>query len=191
MYRIGIDLGGTNIAVGVVDDRHTIIAETSVPTGAFRPAEEMVADMCRAVEMALEKAGLIAADCASIGIGSPGTCDSSRGVVVRAYNLGWFDVPVCDMVTQRLGLPCRLSNDANCAALAETVAGGAVGCRNMILITLGTGVGGGIAVSSAAAAALGAMSENDSIFGKALIFVGLAEGVALYGLLVALLMLFM
>ena len=55
MYRIGIDLGGTNIAVGVVDDRHNIIAEASVPTGAFRPAEEMVADMCRAVEMAPEK----------------------------------------------------------------------------------------------------------------------------------------
>lgn len=144
MYRIGIDLGGTNIAVGVVDDRHNIIAEASVPTGAFRPAEEMVADMCRAVEMALDKAGLIAADCASIGIGSPGTCDGSRGVVVRAYNLGWFNVPVCDMVTARLGLPCRLSNDANCAALAETVAGAAVGCRNMVLVTLGTGVGVGI-----------------------------------------------
>jgi len=88
MYRIGIDLGGTNIAVGVVDDRHNIIAEASVPTGAFRPAEEMVADMSRAVEMALDKAGLIAADCASIGIGSPGTCDSEAGTVLRAYNLG-------------------------------------------------------------------------------------------------------
>ena len=123
MYRIGIDLGGTNIAVGVVDDRHNIIAEASVPTGAFRPAEEMVADMCRAVELALDKAGLIAADCASIGIGSPGTCDSEAGVVVRAYNLGWFNVPVCRMLHERFGIPVRLSNDANCAALAETVPG--------------------------------------------------------------------
>mgnify|MGYP000230517715 FL=1 len=65
MIRIGIDLGGTNIAVGVVDNRHNIIAEASVPTGAFRPAEEMVADMCRAVELALDKASLIAADCAA------------------------------------------------------------------------------------------------------------------------------
>ena len=146
MYYIGIDLGGTNIAVGVVDDRHNIIAEASVPTGAFRPAEEMVADMCRAVELALDKAGLIAADCASIGIGSPGTCDSEAGVVLRAYNLGWFNVPVCKMLHERFGIPVRLSNDANCAALAETVAGAAVGCRNMILITLGTGVGGGIII---------------------------------------------
>ena len=146
MYRIGIDLGGTNIAVGVVDNRHNIIAEASVPTGAFRPAEEMVADMCRAVELALDKAGLIAADCASIGIGSPGTCDSEAGVVVRAYNLGWFNVPVCKMLHERFGIPVHLSNDANCAALAEAVAGAAVGRRDMILITLGTGVGGGIII---------------------------------------------
>ena len=119
MYRIGIDLGGTNIAVGVVDDRHNIIAEASVPTGAFRPAEEMVADMCRAVELALDKAGLIAADCASIGIGSPGTCDSEAGVVMRAYNLGWFNVPVCRMLHERFGIPVRLSNDANCAAIGR------------------------------------------------------------------------
>ena len=146
MYRIGIDLGGTNIAVGVVDDRHRIVAEASVPTGAFRPVEEMLADMCRAVEMALDKAGLMAADCASIGIGSPGTCDSEAGVVVRAYNLGWFNVPVCQMLHEHFGIPVRLSNDANCAALAEIVAGAAVGYQDMVLITLGTGVGGGIII---------------------------------------------
>ena len=144
MYRIGIDLGGTNIAAGVVDESQHIVAEVSVPTGAERSAEAVVADICRAAELAMAKAGITAAHCASIGIGSPGTCDGSRGVVVRAYNLGWFNVPVCDMVTARLGLPCRLSNDANCAALAETVAGAAVGCRNMVLVTLGTGVGVGI-----------------------------------------------
>lgn len=146
MYRIGIDLGGTNIAAGVVDEGQHIVAEVSLPTGAERPAEAVVADICRAAEKAMEKAGITAAHCASVGIGSPGTCDSANGVVVRAYNLGWFNVPVCSMVTARLGLPCHLSNDANCAALAETVAGGAVGCRNMILITLGTGVGGGIII---------------------------------------------
>ena len=147
MYRIGIDLGGTNIAAGVVDEGQHIVAEVSLPTGAERPAEAVVADICRAAEKAMEKAGITAAHCASVGIGSPGTCDSANGVVVRAYNLGWVNVPVCSMVTARLGLPCHLSNDANCAALAETVAGGAVGCRNMILITLGTGVGGGLIIN--------------------------------------------
>lgn len=144
MYRIGVDLGGTNIAVGVVDAQQHIIAQVSVPTGAERKPEAVVADMCRAIEAAMDKAGITASQCAGVGIGSPGTCDSRQGVVVRAYNLGWFHVPVCRMVTERLRLPCKLSNDANCAALAETVAGGAIGCRNMVLVTLGTGVGGGI-----------------------------------------------
>lgn len=144
MYRIGIDLGGTNIAAGVVDEAQRIVAEVSLPTGAERRPEEVAADICRAAELAMAKAHITAAHCASVGIGSPGTCDSRSGTVVRAYNLGWFNVPVCDMVTRRLALPCRLSNDANCAALAETVAGAAAGCRNMILVTLGTGVGVGI-----------------------------------------------
>ena len=155
MYRIGIDLGGTNIAVGVVDDRHRIVAEASLPTGAHRPAEQVVADMCRAVELALDKAGLTPADCASIGVGAPGTCDPERGVVICSYNLNWFDVPLCAMLTAHFGLPARLSNDANCAALAETVAGAAVGCRNMVLITLGTGVGGGIIVDGRIVSGLG------------------------------------
>ncbi|MBQ4582218.1 MAG: ROK family glucokinase [Oscillospiraceae bacterium] len=146
MYRIGIDLGGTNIAVGVVNENYEIVAHHSVPTGASRPAEEVIRDMGDAVEAVLVKAGVSIDQCESMGIGSPGNCDSERGVVARAYNLGWFDVPVCAMLQERFGIPVRLSNDANCAALAETVAGAAVGCENMVLITLGTGVGGGIII---------------------------------------------
>ena len=144
MYRIGIDLGGTNIAVGVVNDRYEIVARRSVPTGAERPAEEVIRDMGDAVEETLRQAGLTAVDCASMGVGSPGACDPQTGVVKRAYNLNWFDVPVCRMLHQRFGIPVRLGNDANCAALAEVVAGAAVGCQDMVLITLGTGVGSGI-----------------------------------------------
>ncbi len=147
MYRIGIDLGGTNIAVGVVNEAYEIVSHTSVPTLAHRSPEAVIADMGDAVQSALDQAGLSAAQCASIGVGSPGTCDSERGVVVRAYNLGWHEVPVCRMLTDRFGIPARLSNDANCAALAEYVAGAGVGCRNMVLITLGTGVGGGIIIN--------------------------------------------
>lgn len=146
MYRIGIDLGGTNIAVGVVNEQYEIVALHSVPTGAARPAAEVIADMGDAVDAVLNKAGIAIEQCGGIGIGSPGTCDSETGVVVRAYNLGWYDVPVCAMLNRRFGIPVHLSNDANCAALAETVAGAAKGCGNMVLITLGTGVGGGIII---------------------------------------------
>lgn len=146
MYRIGIDLGGTNIAVGIVDEQHHILEEISVPTGATRPYVDVIADMISAVEQALSAAKLTAADCASIGIGSPGNCDSDRGVVVRAYNLGWFNVPICEILQRHFGIPVRISNDANVAALAEAVAGAALDCRNMVLITLGTGVGGGIII---------------------------------------------
>ena len=103
--------------------------------------------MCAAVEEALRRAGLTAADCASIGIGSPGTCDPETGVVARAYNLGWKDVPVCRMLTEHFGLPAHLGNDANCAALGEATAGAAKGTRNMLMVTLGTGVGGGIIIN--------------------------------------------
>lgn len=144
MIRIGIDLGGTNIAVGAVDDGHAIVSRVSVPTLARRPAAEVVGDMGDAVEAALAQAGLSIGDCRSVGIGSPGTCNSAAGVVERAYNLGWDHVPVCRMLEERFHVPCRLSNDANCAALAEQVAGAAVGHDNVVLITLGTGVGGGI-----------------------------------------------
>ena len=146
MYRIGIDLGGTNIAVGVVNEKYEIVAMHSVPTGASRPAAEVIRDMGDAVEAALVKAGVSIDQCQSIGVGSPGTCDSEKGTVARAYNLGWFDVPICAMLQSRFGIPARLSNDANCAALAETVAGNAIDCKNMVLITLGTGVGGGIII---------------------------------------------
>ena len=146
MYRIGIDLGGTNIAVGVVDDGHAIVSRVSVPTMASRPAAEVVRDMGGAVEQALARAGASVADCRSMGVGSPGTCNSAAGVVERAYNLGWDHVPVCRMLEERFHVPCRLSNDANCAALAEQVAGAAVGHDNVVLVTLGTGVGGGIII---------------------------------------------
>ncbi len=146
MYSIGIDLGGTNIAVGVVRDKKELVATHSVPTGASRPYTQVIADMIAAVETVAAKAGIAVTDCESIGIGSPGTCDSEKGVVARAYNLNWFDVPVCQMISDHFGIPCRISNDANCAALAEVVAGNAQGVKNMVLITLGTGVGGGIII---------------------------------------------
>ena len=146
MFRIGIDLGGTNIAVGVVDNDYRILAKVSVPTRRERPWEAVVSDMGDACAAAAKGAGLALGECASIGIGSPGTCNSRTGVVTHAYNLNWSAVPVCKTLSDRFHLPVFLSNDANCAALAEAVAGRAKGKRNVVMVTLGTGVGGGIII---------------------------------------------
>lgn len=143
-YRVGIDLGGTNIAAGVVDENCRIAAKYSVPTKAERPYEKIVEDMAKAVRLALQDAGISLEQCCSVGIGSPGICDSETGTVLYANNLGWKDVPLAAALQKRINLPCRISNDANCAALGEVAAGAAKGCKNAVLLTLGTGVGGGV-----------------------------------------------
>lgn len=144
-YAIGIDLGGTNIAAGIVDESYRILRQESVPTGASRPWQEVVTDMAALAMRLRDACGLVEGDCMGVGIGSPGTCDA--GTVVYSNNLGWEDVPLAAQITRLTGLPCRISNDANCAALGETVAGAARGCRDVVLLTLGTGVGSGIVVN--------------------------------------------
>lgn len=147
MYRVGVDLGGTNIAVGLVNDRYEIIAYNSVPTNANRPAEQIVADIGGAIKSVLEKGGVNDADCSMIGIGAPGICDVERGIVVRSYSLAWNNVPLITMMKERFDIPVRIDNDANCAALAEVKTGVAKGCKNVVLVTLGTGIGTGIVIN--------------------------------------------
>ena len=144
MYRIGVDLGGTNIVAGVVDGEYRILGAAAAPTGAARGAEAVIDDIARCVDGALERAGLTKEDCAGIGIGSPGSCDMENGVVRNAHNLGWETVPACAMLRERTGLRVRLANDGDSAALGEVVAGAAKGCSSALLVTLGTGVGAGL-----------------------------------------------
>lgn len=144
MYTIGVDLGGTNIDVGVVDENHSIIAQAHTPTLARRAPGEVLDDIARCAREAVRQAGLELGGISALGIGSPGTCDAENGVVLNAHNLGWFGVAVRAELEQRLGLPIYLGNDADCAALGETVAGAARGCSDVLMVTLGTGIGGGI-----------------------------------------------
>jgi len=146
MLRIGIDLGGTKIAAGVIDENFELLSRAEVPTRASLGAETVIADMADCVRQALAAAGRELADCAGAGIGSPGLCDTEKGSVRNAHNLGWYGVPVCGMLSEELGLPVRVDNDANCAALGEVVAGAAKGSRSALMVTLGTGVGGGIII---------------------------------------------
>ena len=146
MYKIGIDLGGTNIVAGVVNENNEIVAACRCKTACPRPADDIIADMAKVAKEAMGKAGLSIEDIAGVGVGSPGVCNRDTGVVERAENLGFVNVPLCDKLEKLMGVKVFLENDANAAALGEYVAGAAKDANSCVCITLGTGVGGGIIV---------------------------------------------
>lgn len=144
MYRAGIDLGGTNIKAGIVDENQRLIAQASVPTQVERPYQEVIKDMADLVTSLLQQKGIAESKLMGIGIGSPGTIDAVHGVVVYSNNFGWENVPLVEEMHRYYSCPIAISNDANCAALGEVKAGAARDMKNAILLTLGTGVGGGV-----------------------------------------------
>ena len=146
MYRIGIDLGGTNIVAAVVDDQYNIVGKSKTPTNSPRSAEEIFDDIAKVCREAIAEANLTIDDISSIGMGTPGTVNGD-GVIEFANNLGFNNVPAREMLKERLGdLPVYIDNDANCAALGEAYAGCGNGSNNFVAVTLGTGVGSGIIV---------------------------------------------
>ncbi|NLD83914.1 MAG: ROK family protein [Clostridiales bacterium] len=146
MVYIGIDLGGTNIAVGTVDEKGRILSRTSTPTLADRPYTDLVKDMAACIHEVTKKAGLSAEEITSIGIGIPGIADQKEGTVVFCTNLGWRDIPLRAEIQKYYDKPVYIDNDATVAGLAESYAGVSVGCHSSVFLTLGTGVGGGIII---------------------------------------------
>lgn len=148
MYRIGIDLGGTNIKIGVVNGENKIVARTSIPTLAERPYQQVLEDMGLATLHLLEENGISLERCDSVGVGCPGIADAEKGIVIYSNNIAWTDVPVAEELQKylKVKIPVHISNDANCAALGEVMAGAAKGFQNAVMITLGTGVGSGIVI---------------------------------------------
>ncbi len=138
---LGIDLGGINVAAAVVDEEGHILSRGRLSTP--RGAEAVAAAMAEAARQAVENAHCGMDDITSVGIGSPGTIDPVAGVVEYWSNLDFHHVPLVDMVSERLGCPAVIENDANAAALGEYAAGAGKGSSSMVAITLGTGVGGG------------------------------------------------
>lgn len=141
---LGIDLGGTTVKVGVVNHRGVIVGRGQRATEVEKGVEGVIGNIALAVEDALSAAGVHKEDLDGAGMGSPGICDTQRGVVVRAGNLHFLNVPVAPLLSERLGLPVKLENDANAAALGEQWCGAARGSNHVIMFTLGTGVGGGL-----------------------------------------------
>ena len=149
MYRIGVDLGGTNIAAAIVDENYNIINKGSVPTKAQRDASFIMDDMAALCRKVCDGAGVNISDVEAVGIASPGIANSRDGVVEYACNLPFIKYPICAELSARLGIDnIHVENDANAAAWGEAVAGAARGSRSSIMITLGTGVGGGIIIDN-------------------------------------------
>ncbi len=147
MYYIGIDLGGTKIAVGLVSEDGVIITKKSVPTLNHRMPAEIIKDMVDTCFLVIDESGVSISDIASIGIGSPGFVYPPDGVLVYANNLKFDNTCVRSEIQKSLDLPVYVENDANCAALGESVAGAAKGAINSVTVTLGTGVGSGIIIN--------------------------------------------
>ncbi|MBR2335789.1 MAG: ROK family glucokinase [Clostridia bacterium] len=144
MY-IGIDLGGTNIAAGIVDENGNIICKGSVPTLRERGNDAIVADMANLAIKLVKEAGLEISDIKSVGIGCPGTIDNDNGVVVFSNNIVMEKYPLVAKFREHLDLPVNIENDANAAAYGEYIFT-ARDKKSFVLITLGTGVGGGIII---------------------------------------------
>lgn len=146
-YVIGLDLGGTNSVFGIVDSRGDIKATTAIKTQAYDNVEDYVNACVDALHIIIDQVGGIE-KIKAMGIGAP-NANYYKGTIEHAPNLVWGKgvVPLADMLSQRLGIPVAMTNDANAAAIGEMAYGVARGMKNFIVITLGTGVGSGIVVN--------------------------------------------
>lgn len=144
MYRLGIDLGGTNIKAGIVNEKHELLYQCSEPTDVGRTAEYTADRIACLIRKLMEESKITREEISFLGIGSPGAIDIKRGIVLFSNNFGWDNVPLTEMLHSRLSFPVLMANDAQCALIGELAAGAAAGHKNVVLITLGTGVGGSI-----------------------------------------------
>ncbi len=142
---VGLDVGGTTMKAGVVDDKGSPLASVNLPTEAHRGQEFGLDRMCEAIRQAVAAAGLTMKNIAAIGVATPGTMDIPGGVILDPPNLKpWRNVPVRSHIAKVFQLPTAFQNDANAAALGEFWAGAGRDVHSLVLFTLGTGVGGGI-----------------------------------------------
>ena len=146
MYTIGIDLGGTNIAVGICNEDLEIIDKASAPTLSKRPIEQIVADMAALCKKLAERNSISMDKIDRIGIAVPGTINSARGIVEYSNNIVMKNTPIVELFKKHIDKEVLITNDANAAALGEALAGSGKGKKSLVMVTLGTGVGGGIVI---------------------------------------------
>lgn len=146
-HYLGIDIGGTNISAGVVDERYAMLSKEKVKTLNERPYSDVLSDIIKAANAAVHAAGITFDEVECVGVGCPGTCNRETGCVEYANNLHWENVPLAADLEKALGKRTYFDNDANVAAYGEYLAGAAKGAKNAVVITLGTGVGAGIIIN--------------------------------------------
>ena len=146
MVYLGIDVGGTGIKIGVVDENGTILTQGETPTLVGRPFADIVHDMGMCALDVLAKGGFSTADVVSVGVGVPGVANQETGMVVFCTNLNWHNVPLRAELQKYINKPIHIDNDATVAGYAESICGVSVGCHSSVFLTLGTGVGGGIVI---------------------------------------------
>jgi glucokinase len=156
---IGIDLGGTSVKVGVCNNQGDVLAKFEGPTHAEEGAEKVADIMAAYARVTIENSGLNWDNVVGVGAGIPGFMDLKNGIVRLAPNLKWIDVPIKAMLEERLQKPVLIDNDANVAALGEAWAGAGKGIQNVVMFTLGTGVGGGIVMNGRIVTGEGAAGE--------------------------------
>lgn len=144
--KIGIDLGGTNIAAGLVDDEYKIISKASIPTLADRPISEVIDDIADICKLLVHEEGLTIENIESVGIGCPGTIDHKNGIVVYSNNIRMENIRLREELKKRLDKSVSVENDANAAAMGEYAVNGG-GADSFVFVTLGTGVGGGVIIN--------------------------------------------
>lgn len=150
-YIIGVDLGGTNIVVGAMPEDGSreigvCTESTNAERGADAVVDRIVSMVAQVMSDAIAQHGAQPRDFLGIGVGAPGPLDRERGLVVVAPNLGWRDFPLRDAISHRVRLPVTLDNDANCATFGEWWRGAAQGARDVVGLTIGTGIGGGLVI---------------------------------------------
>ena len=146
--RIGIDVGGTNVKIALVDGEGKIIYSNSVPTYAQMGYEYTVNNIKQAIKDLMKETNTEAKDIQGIGFDFPGQVDCKTGVVKNAPNIpGWVNVPIAQMIEDEFHIPTRIDNDVRCAALGELKFGAGRGCENFVCITVGTGIGSGLVIN--------------------------------------------
>ena len=145
-YAFGVDIGGTTVKLGLFDESGVVLDKWEIPTAKENGGEKILPDVAQSIRAKIEEKGIAVSDVAGIGVGAPGAVDEQGTMVKGAVNLGWSRLNIPDELHKYLDVPVKAANDANVAAFGEMWQGGGKGYRNLVAVTLGTGVGGGIIV---------------------------------------------